>query len=91
MIVMEQRSFEWLEQRDLALTIPCRGCKAPIGQPCRVRGRDGEWHELEHFPAHHARLNRAERLQRMQDAPKPDVTCIVDGYGVMRSTMVDPI
>lgn len=88
---MDQPSFEWLQQRDLALTIPCRGCKAPIGQLCRVKGRDGEWHDLEHFPAHHTRLNRAERLKRMQDAPKPDVTTIVDGYGVMRSTMVDPI
>lgn len=87
----EQRSFEWLQQRDLALTIPCRGCKAAKGQPCRVKGRDGIWHELEHFPAHHARLNRAERLQRMADAPKPDVSKIVEGFSHMRETMVDPI
>lgn len=88
---MEQRSFEWLQQRDLALTIPCRGCKAPTGQPCQMRGRDGQMHELEHFPAHHARLNRAERLQRMADAPRPDTTKIVEAFGHLRESMVDPI
>jgi hypothetical protein len=83
---MRNPSLDQLAQRDLALTIPCRGCKAAIGQPCRVRGRDGEWHELQNFPAHHARINRAERLQRMQDAEKPDVTPLIEGYAAMRPT-----
>lgn len=83
---MREPSLDQLQQRELALTIPCRYCGADKGAPCVTKGRDGLMHELQNFPAHHARINRAERLQRMQDAEKADVASLIDGYNSMRTT-----
>ncbi|WP_032376788.1 zinc finger domain-containing protein [Rhodococcoides fascians] len=96
---MEQPGFDWLQQRDLALTIPCRYCKAAKGSPCVNKGRDGQMHEMVNLPAHFCRLNRAERLQRMAEADAEAQAhwegraseTITDGFDGMRSTMVDPI
>ena len=88
---MRNPSFDQLAQRDLALTIPCRYCGAATGAGCVTKGRDGQLHPLENFPAHHARINRAERLQRMQDAEKPDTASIARKLGEMRAAMVIPL
>lgn len=87
---MRNPSLDQLAQRDLALTIACRYCGAKIGEPCIVKDRLGT-HELTNLPAHAQRINRAERVQRMADEPKPDTTPIVDKLADMRSTMVNPI
>lgn len=53
------RDMDWWADRELSQTVACppwpKGCRAPIGAPCRDR-HDAE---LINQPAHQARLDRA--------------------------------
>ena len=62
----EAEGFDFLVERDLALTIGCRYCGAKAGNVCTTPDYSGQRHPLEHFPAHPMRTARAKRLQRMQ-------------------------
>lgn len=62
----DAQGFDFLEDRDLALTIGCRYCGAKVGELCTAPAYSGERHPLEHFPAHQTRTARAKRLQRMR-------------------------
>ncbi|KXF56164.1 hypothetical protein AXA44_02720 [Rhodococcus sp. SC4] len=62
----EAEGFDFIVDRDLALTIGCRYCGSKSGEPCTTPAYNGDRHPLEHFPAHPMRVNRAKRLQRMQ-------------------------
>lgn len=51
--------FDWIVDRNLALTVLCPYCHAPIGEPCvTVKVGDGT-NLLEHFPAHTVRVRTA--------------------------------
>ena len=58
--------FDFLIERELALTIGCRYCGVKSGEVCVTPNYDGSKHPLEHFPAHPMRVSRARRLQRMR-------------------------
>ncbi|GAA4845636.1 hypothetical protein GCM10023201_41220 [Actinomycetospora corticicola] len=57
------RDMDWHADRELANTVVCppkpKGCNAPIGTTCR---NFGTGQELENWPAHEARLKRAEAV-----------------------------
>ncbi|OZF05228.1 hypothetical protein CH302_00980 [Rhodococcus sp. 15-2388-1-1a] len=74
---MRNPDFDQLTEKQLAETIPCRGCGAPKGEPCFTVGRDGQRHPLTNFPAHLTRTKRAQRLQRM--AEEENLTMTDDG------------
>lgn len=67
---------ELVEDRERALTVPCRrppGCGAPTGQPCTRAGADGK--PLVHLPAHTCRLADAGVLHApipLADLADPD-------------------
>lgn len=64
---MRQFSFDQLQTRQLALTVGCRYCHAPAGERCTVPGRlrTDPKPLLENFPAHHCRIERAQRQRRL--------------------------
>jgi hypothetical protein len=62
----EAEGFDFLVERDLALTIACRHCGSKAGELCTTQAYNGERHPLEHFPAHQKRVARAKRLERMR-------------------------
>ncbi|WP_141214768.1 MULTISPECIES: zinc finger domain-containing protein [unclassified Rhodococcus (in: high G+C Gram-positive bacteria)] len=70
MTPMRNPSFDQMQTRQLALTVACRYCHAPAGEPCTVPGRTPAEprRPLENFPAHHCRTNHATRLRRLQQA-----------------------
>lgn len=49
--------WEGSRAREDALTVPCRYCRAAVGQPCVTR--DGR--ELQAFPAHAVRISDAAK------------------------------
>ena len=60
--------FDFLIERDLALTIGCRYCGVMPGELCVTTDNKGAKHELVRFPAHPMRVARAKRLIRMRAA-----------------------
>lgn len=64
----DAEGFDFLVERDLALTIGCRYCGVKAGELCIAPAYNGDRHPLEHFPAHATRTARAKRLERMQAA-----------------------
>ncbi|MFF2026583.1 hypothetical protein ACFVW2_32925 [Streptomyces sp. NPDC058171] len=63
---MRNPSLDQLADREFALTVSCRDCGAKVGESCTRTDFDGTKHPLENFPAHHKRIVRAARVERMQ-------------------------
>ncbi|GGG04339.1 hypothetical protein GCM10007304_18060 [Rhodococcoides trifolii] len=63
-------SLDQLTDRGFAETVACQSCKASAGETCtRADPHTGERVPVTNFPAHHSRLKRAERIQRLNAEP----------------------
>lgn len=60
-------ALDFLLERDLAETVPCRDCGAAIGETCtRPAPHTGTPEPLTNLPAHHTRLRTAGHTQEGQ-------------------------